>query len=383
MKKICFITGTRAEYYLLKNTIIKLKKDESFCIYLIVTGTHLSVNHGLTYKQIESDKIGIDKQIDMQLDKGDLPIDILNSMSIELSQISIYLNDIHPDAVFILGDRYELLPVAIACLILNIPIIHCCAGDISGNQDDSIRHAISKLSHLFFCISDDSKKNLIQLGENPDNITVVGYPGIEKMCDFTELSKNELCKKLNITFNKYNIVILFHPETLLNENANKERAIQIVNALNKLNINNEYNLFFIQSNSDNYNKIITETFKHTDNINNCYYFTSLEHFLFLSLIKNSDLFLSNSSCLIYEIPLLKIPIINIGHRQNGRIEYNGIIHCDDLNLLYDKILTTINTNVKMFEPYYKAMNTSELIVNKLKSIDNFKNLIYKKFKILK
>src|SRR5690606_38565786 len=215
--KICVATGTRAEYGLLKPLMEAIRKEMGWDLQILATGAHLSPEFGLTFQNIEQDGYIIDKKIEMLL-SADTGTAIIKSMGIGMIGYADALQDLNPDALVILGDRYEMLSIATSALILKIPIIHLHGGEITeGAYDDAIRHAITKMSHLHFTSTETYRNRIIQMGENPDKVFNVGAIGIDNVKKLTLLSKKELEENLKVRFKKYNYQITFHPATLDSE----------------------------------------------------------------------------------------------------------------------------------------------------------------------
>lgn len=378
VKNVCVITGSRAEYGLLKNILFRIKDSKILNLQLIVTGMHTSEKYGNTYLEIINDGFNIDYLIRMQLE-SDTPENIIKECGNELIQFSHAFSNLKPDLMVILGDRYEIFVAAFCSLIFRIPIAHICGGDITKYAyDDNLRHAISKLSSLHFVTHESSKIRLMQMGEDKKNIFNFGNPGLEDLYNFKSLSKKNLEDKMNIKFKKYNFLIIYHPTTLLG-NENYE-ILQLVTLITELLEEGNHSLFIILPNSDNNNNII---FSHFQNIEvsykNCYLFKSLERNIYLSMALQMDLYIGNSSSGIYELPILKIPVINIGRRQEGRLKANNIIDCPvEYSEIKNKIEMALKINKNDIQPIYQGYNSSKKIVKKIgEKIDNIK--IYKNF----
>lgn len=325
MRKIIVITGSRAEYGLLKNLLRKLKKIRIFKTKLIVTGSHLSKRHGYTIQEIINDKINIDYKIDMKINK-DSENDITNSISIIFKKISpIYFKE-KPNLIILLGDRYELLAPAFAALIYRIPIAHIHGGEVTnGAYDDAIRHSISKMSNLHFVSNLTYKKRLIQLGEAKKDIYIIGGMGVDAIKNIDLLKKKEIEKKINIKFRKKNLIVTMHPETK-SYGLNK---VYITNLLKVLSRLKDTTIIFTCANADNDNLIINQEIKKFTYKNlNSYFFYSLGQKNYYSCLKYVDAVIGNSSSGVLEVPSFKIPTINIGNRQEGRIMAKSVINVD-------------------------------------------------------
>ncbi|MFG5111499.1 UDP-N-acetylglucosamine 2-epimerase [Campylobacter lari] len=377
-KKICVISGTRSEWYLLQNLCNKIKNDKDLTLQLIVTAAHLSQDFGFTYQEIEKE-FKIDKKISMLLGNDD---NIALCKSMGLLQISLCeaLDELKPDIVVILGDRYEMLAVASTCLMMQIPIAHLCGGELSfGAIDESIRHAITKMSHLHFASAQEYANRIIQLGEEKQRVFNVGSIGGEIIENMKFLNKNSLQKELNIKFNKNIYLITYHPQTL-NLQDNKKEITQLLNFLDNLE---NSTLIFTKANADENGIMINNMINEycIKNKNKAKLFDNLGSLKYLSLMKIATAVIGNSSSGICESPFFKTPCINIGDRQKGRICADNIINVK-INKLKDalKILnsSTYKNNVKNMKNPFSNKNASQNIINVLKN-KNLKTLFYKEF----
>ena len=368
-KKICVFSGSRAEYGLLYNLIKKINNYRNFQLQLIVTGSHTSKKFGLTYKEIKKDGFAIDKKIEMQLN-SDNPDSICASMGIGLKEISKIINHLRPDLMIILGDRYEALSAAIAATINRIPIAHFHGGESTeGLYDEPFRHSITKMSQFHFVAHKIYKKRVLQLGENPKNIFVVGGMGVDNIRSLSFLTKNQLQKKLKINFAKKNLLITFHPVTL-----EKNNSLKYINQLLKaISYFKDINFFFTMPSADIDNDIIFKKIKLfiKKNDKRFFFFLSLGRLNYLSLLKYMDGVVGNSSSGLLEAPSFKIGTINIGDRQKGRIKSTSVI---DSN-------SDVKSLIKSIKKLY-----SKRFINDLKSAKNpYGNGLAsdKSFKILK
>ena len=324
-KKLCIFTGTRAEYGLLKPLITLLKSDPFFKVQLLVTGSHLSEAFGLTYKEIEADGFEIDKKVDLFL-QSDSQKGIATSMGTGLTGFAEAMQELTPDAVLILGDRYEAFAMASVATLFRIPIIHLYGGETTeGATDEAFRHSITKMSVLHFVTTETYKKRVIQLGEDPSRVFNVGALGIDSILQLKPLKKEELEEALSLRFKKKNLLITFHPETLSSQSAES----QIHELLNALDAPDDTLLIFTKANADaegqRINVLIEEYVqKHPEKAK---LFASLGTVKYLSLMHYVDAVVGNSSSGILEAPSFKIGTINIGDRQAGRIQTESVINC--------------------------------------------------------
>ena len=342
--KLFIITGSRAEYGILKNLIRELKKDKYFKTDVIVTGMHLSKEFGFTINEILKDKIKVEKKININLN-SDKPYGISRSTGTGIIKFSKFFSQRRPDLIILLGDRFEILAACTAAYFHRIPVAHLHGGESTeGLIDEGIRHSITKMSHIHFVSTKKYKKKVIQLGESPKNVHLVGAIGIESIKKNKYLSKNFLEKKLKIKFSKKNILVTFHSVTLEN-NTSKTQFENLLFSLKKLK---NTNIFFTKTNSDTFGRVInrlTDSFVKKNS--NCFVFKSLGSQKYLSIVKFVDLVVGNSSSGIIEIPSFKIPTINIGDRQKGRVQASSTINCKPIS---KDITRSIN---KAYSPKFK------------------------------
>lgn len=385
-KKICVITGSRAEYGLLYSVLSNLKNKKNVKLQLIVTGMHLSTEFGLTYKEIIKDKFRIDKRIEIVL-SSDTPESICKSTGLGLISFGEAYKDLKPDIVVVLGDRYEIMSAAFAALISRIPIAHIHGGEVTiGAFDDAIRHSITKMSWLHFATNEIYKKRIIQLGESPSKVYNFGGLGAERTKNIKLYKKKELEKLLNFKLeNDKLLMITFHPITL-EDSSSFHQFKCLLKVLDK--IKNRFFIFTLP-NSDTDGRIIIDLIKkfNRKNSDRSRYFVSLGQKKYFSLLKYCYAVVGNSSSGILEVPSFQIPTINIGDRQKGRYMPPSVINCkptiSSISSAFKKI-ENINFRKKLKKstnPYYKK-NTARNIANKLSTI-KIPNDIKKKFIDLK
>ena len=377
MRKICFITGSRADYGLIKPVLDEVRRSK-FKLRLIVLGSHLDPKYGNTIEEIRKDKIKIDAQIKMRL-RSDSSSEIVKSMAAELAQIADVYTKLKPDLVVITGDRYEMLAAASAALIFRIPIAHIYGGDVTeGAFDDSIRHAITKMAALHFVSNADSKKRIIQMGESAQNVFDVGSPSLDKLKTLKKISRKELESILGLKFRENNILVTFHPETLSKQSITSQMK-ELFGALGKLDNSNL--IIFTMPNADPEGQVIRkQIMSFVKRKGNAKAFESLGYHKYFSLLAQVDVVVGNSSSGLYEVPSFKIPTINIGNRQTGRLKASSVI---DAKCTKKAILSAV-TQVKKLDcsktknPYGDG-NSSKKIIAVLEKIEDFSQLIYKKF----
>lgn len=323
-KKICIITGSRAEYGLLYWLIKEIEADKDFELQLIVTGMHLSSEFGFTYKEIEKD-FKIDKKINMEL-TSDTSEGISRSMGIAQKSFAKAFNELKPHINIVLGDRYEIFSAVTAAMIAKIPIAHIHGGESTqGLIDEAIRHSISKMSHLHFTSAEEYKNRVIQLGEQPNRVFNVGGMGIENIKRLKLLTKKELEKTINFKLGLKNILVTFHPVTL-ESNTSKKHFQEILDSIDDLE---NTKIIFTKTNSDADGKTINLMIDEYTNKNShkSINITSMGQLNFLSALQYMDFIIGNSSSGLLEAPSFRIGTINIGDRQKGRIKAKSIIDC--------------------------------------------------------
>lgn len=325
MKKICVITATRAEYGLLKPVIERIYESKETELQLVVTGMHLSPEFGLTYTEIEKDGYPIDKKIEMLL-SSDTFVGISKSMGVALMGFADYFADHRPDIVIILGDRYEMLMVATAAMMAQIPIAHIHGGEkTEGAVDEAIRHSISKMSQLHFTSTEEYRRRVIQLGEQPNCVYNVGALGVENVRGVRLLKKDELEHQIGFRFISPTILVTYHPVTLEMLSA-KEQFADILAVIER---HKEISVIFTKANADSNGRIINQMIDEyvKENSNRCVVYASLGQKRYLSTLQYVDAVLGNSSSGLIEVPSFHIPTVNIGDRQRGRVCSESVINC--------------------------------------------------------
>tara|TARA_B100001057_G_scaffold429229_1_gene455205 strand:+ start:100 stop:1248 length:1149 start_codon:yes stop_codon:yes gene_type:complete len=368
-KKICIITSSRAEFGLLSRLIKKIQKNSS--VYLIVTGSHISKAFGNTISEIKKEKIKIFKKIKISLN-DDSEKGISSAISETITKFENIFQNLKPDLLLVLGDRYEIFSAVIAASIHRITIGHIHGGETTINSlDNYFRHSISIMSHLHFVAHKKYKNRVINLGKNSKNIFVVGGMGAANL--------------QKISFNKKNksnyYVCIFHPETL-----KKDYGIKMMKTtINFFSKNKKEKFIFFRPNADTKNKAILNLIQNSvKKCKNFQYINSINYNSFIKLIANSKGILGNSSCGILEAPSLKIPTINIGFRQKGRLKSKSIVDCKGDTKSLEKAFKKINspefknTLKKTINPYYYG-DSSQKIFNILSNDKTYKDISLVKF----
>ena len=347
MKNVCVVTGSRAEYGIMRALLLKLNKEQNIKLDVVVTAMHLEEKYGNTYRHIEEDGLNIIKKIPLNLENTSKKC-VSKSLALLTTGLSELFEKIKYNLIIILGDRYEMLPVVNVALIYNIPVCHLHGGEKTlGNFDESIRHAITKMSHLHLVASEEFKNRVIQLGEEEHNVHNIGAMGVENVMRQDFLTEKELEETLGIELKEEYYVVLFHPVTLEDGGALK----QIQTLLEVLSEQNKQ-VIFIGSNSDtDSDKIMNEIEKYTMKNNNSKMFISLKPREYHSLVKHSKGLVGNSSSGLIEIPSLKVPTLNIGNRQLGRLRGPSVVDVDTTKESIQKGLKELSKIRDFYNPY--------------------------------
>ena len=371
--KVAYVTGSRADYGIVRNYLFYLNQDKDIDFSLLVTGAHLDSRYGNSLSIIEKDNFNIDLKVNIDIDtttnKG-----ILKSMAIILDEFGSYFENNKYDLLIILGDRYEMMAVAQAAAMQKIPILHLHGGEVTcGNYDEFIRHCITKMSRYHFASTETYKNRIIQLGENPNTVFNMGALGAENC---TNINETLVCGDVKKIKKKNYFVVAFHPETLSNIDLNKQVDI-IINVLEKLL--GKYTVVLIGTNADTKADIIRNKWMEFSRKDNVYYFENLNTDSYLYLLKNSICLLGNSSSGIIEAPSLGIYSINIGDRQKGRVHGESVIDviCNEQSITsaIEHTLKNIDMDNTCSNPYYQKdvaknyyLKTKE-ILNEINEID--------------
>ena len=369
MKRIGIMTGTRAEYGLLKSLMQEINKDNDLELYLIVSGMHLSPEFGMTYKEIEEDGFEINAKVEMLL-SSDSPAGISKSIGLGVIGFADEFQRADLDMLILLGDRYEALSAAISAMVMRIPIAHLHGGELTeGAIDEGIRHSITKMSYLHFTSTEQYRSRVIQLGENPERVFYVGALGVENIKKINLMTKEELEKSIHFEIDENTVVVTYHPVTLENNTVEE----QFLNLLEVLDRNPKIRMIFTKANADTNGRIVNELIDKyaAQNSERACAFMSLGQKRYLSALKYCRIVIGNSSSGIIEAPSFGKPIINIGDRQKGRICADSVINCGYTQQEIQQAMETALT--KEFEnkasncrnPYEKE-NTAANIISVIK-----------------
>lgn len=323
-RKICVITGTRAEYGLLRWVMQGIKDDSDLLLQVIATGTHLSPEFGLTYREIEQHGFHIDRKIEI-LVGADTPVAIAKSMGLGLIGFGQALSELQPDLILVLGDRFEIFAAVAAALVARVPVAHLHGGELTeGAFDEAIRHSITKMAHLHFVAAEEYRQRVIQLGEQPDRVFLVGGLGVDSIKRIRLLDRAELEASLEFSLGEKSLLITFHPATLETHVA----ADQMAELLASLDELHDTQLVFTLPNADTEGRILIQMVKQfVERHANARLYASLGQLRYLSCVAQVDGVVGNSSSGLTEVPSFKKGTVNIGDRQRGRLQAASIINC--------------------------------------------------------
>jgi GDP/UDP-N,N'-diacetylbacillosamine 2-epimerase (hydrolysing) len=381
-RRICVVTGTRADFGLLTPLIKEIRADKELQLQIIVTGMHLSPEFGFTYKEIEKE-FKIDVKIEILL-SSDTGVGISKSMGLaQISFAEAYIT-LNPDIIVVLGDRFEIFSAVASAMAMNIPIAHLSGGELTlGAIDDAIRHSITKMSHIHFVATEEYRQRVIQLGENPENVFNYGESGLDNIKDLNLLSKIDFEKSINSKLDRKNLLITYHPTTLDSIPKIVEDFNEILEALDELD---DTFLIFTKSNADSGGRtinILIDQFVQK-NTHKAISFLSLGQQRYLSALNFVDAVLGNTSSGLVEAPSFKIGTINIGSRQKGRVQAPSVLNCsadklEILNSLKKLYSAEFQDLLKNISNPYAQPGSSKKTKKVLKNID-LTNIIHKQFR---
>tara|TARA_Y100000591_G_C21804617_1_gene684082 strand:- start:380 stop:1549 length:1170 start_codon:yes stop_codon:yes gene_type:complete len=371
--KICVIGSSRATYGYKKNILKILNKDKAFDLKFIVTGMHLSKKHGYSIQDIIKDKIPIYKKINTNF-KTDNEKKHIFSLSKEMLKLSVLFDKIKPDLVLVTGDRAEMFIAAITAAYMKIAIAHIQSGDLSGHIDGSIRHAITKISHLHFASCADSKKRVLKMGEQKWRVFNTGAPQLDDFSLHNKININDFNKYYNIKLSDKFIIIMQHP--VLYEN--KDAGFQIEQTLKAVE-NLQIQKIIIYPNIDTGNNKIIKLINKYKKKNNFIVFKNLKRENFIFLLRKASMLIGNSSCGILEAASFKLPVINIGNRQKGRLQSKNILNVDYSKLEILKAINIILKSKKFKKKLSKCKNPYGDGKSSIRIVKILKNIKYNKF----
>lgn len=370
-RKICIVTGTRAEYGLLNRLMKEIADDPELQLQIIVTGMHLSPEFGLTYRRIAADGFTIDAKVEMLL-SSDTSVGIAKSMGLGVIGFADALDRLKPDILVVLGDRFEILAVAQTALVSRIPIAHIHGGEISeGAFDEGIRHAISKMAQWHFVAAEPYRKRVVQMGESPDRVFNYGAPGLDQFSTLDWLERQDLEAALGIQMGTPLFLVTYHPVTLASGNPEAPMA-ELLSALEAFP---EATVIFTYPNADTGGRVLIECIDRfvAQHPKTSRAFVSLGQQRYLSLMREADVIVGNSSSGLTEAPALKKATVNIGDRQKGRLKAMSVIDaaedCQDIiRAIQLAISDEFRRNLPNIVSLYGQGNVSQKIKTTLKTV---------------
>lgn len=380
-RKICVVTGTRAEFGLLRWLMQQIQHEPELELQVLATGMHLSPEFGLTYREIEQAGFMINAKVEMLL-SADTATAVTKSMGLGLISYADAYERLAPDLIVVLGDRFEMFAATAAAMIAGIPVAHLHGGETTeGAFDEAIRHSITKMSHLHFVAAEEYRRRVIQLGEQPERVFLVGGLGIDAIKRIKLLDRERLEESLGFKFGLRNLLITFHPVTLEEKRSSEQQMAELLAALDELN---DTHLVFTMPNADTGGRelagMVNEFAASRQNVR---VYTSLGQLRYLSCMKYVDAVVGNSSSGLAEAPSMGIPTVNIGDRQKGRLSASSVINCEPtLQSMREALGTVFNPSFRStlkgtINPYGSG-GASEKIVEVIKKHD-LKNLLKKSF----
>lgn len=363
-RNICFFTAGRSDYYLLRPLLNQVKEASDSNLQLIVGGMHTNPAYGNTWRDIKKDGFDVSSTIPSSY-QGNSPEEVLSLMSESLIEYTKILPKLKPDLCVVLGDRYEVLGFAIACHILGIPLAHIHGGELSyGSFDDGNRHAISKLANLHFPSTKEYRDRVIQLGENPKDVFNVGALAVENILQTPSNELDYLSNFLGVNLGEKYFLVTFHPETVGDSNVS-EQISHLSDALKNFP---DYKVVWTISNADPKGKEINEWLR--QNNDNFILKENLGE-MYLPIMQKASAVIGNSSSGIIEAPIMKVPTVNIGKRQDGRSRTNSIIDCDfNSERIISAIRQALSTESSFeYSHPYGSGNTSKEICRLLQKAD--------------
>ena len=367
-RRVCFFTGSRAEYGLLRELILSVRNDDRFDLQLIVSGAHLSTVHGRTVTEIRADGLVPDEEVEIVL-ASDSGVAVCTAMGLALMGVARALQRLTPDFLIVLGDRYETFCAASAATVLNLPIVHLHGGEITeGAIDDCFRHAITKMSHLHFVATEECRRRVIQMGEPPETVITAGSLGVAAIRKLALLEQRELERDLRFSFGERSVLVTFHPATR-NPGSARKQAQALLSALDRFP---DLHVLFTGTNADGDGRAITAEIERfvAAHPGRTLAVPSLGQQRYFSAIRCVDAVVGNSSSGIIEVPSFGVPVVNIGDRQKGRAQASSIINCaPETGAIARAVERALSADMRrrtaMAVNPYERDNTLELIIGQL------------------
>lgn len=377
LRRICVLTGTRAEYGLLRPVMRAIQRAEDFELQIIATGSHLAPEFGSTVDAIDDDGFVVDAEVEMLL-SADTAVGIAKSMGLGTIGFADALRHLEPDLLVVLGDRFEIIAAAVAALPARVPIAHISGGDVTeGAIDDAIRHAVTKLSHLHFVTNAPARQRVIQLGEDPQRVVLSGNPGLDELFAFQPVPIAELRRELSLPPCPHNVLVTYHPVTLLDEDPSSAFS-ELLGALDLLS---EVGIVLTLPNADTGTRtIIDMATAFADRRQNVVVRASLGQRLYWSCLHAFDAIVGNSSSALIEAPAVGLPSIDVGDRQRGRLRSASTVHCSpDRKQILEAITSAIDRGRVRRETLYGDGKATDRILETLRGVEDASTLVAKRF----
>ena len=377
MKTILAVTGIRSEYDIMSSVFKAINDHPNLNLKIVVTGAHLSQAYGMTLHEIENDGFIIEDKVE-SLINADSESSRIKGLGIQIQGLVQTVSRVKPDILLVLGDREESISTALVGSYMNIPVAHICGGDrVVGNVDDQIRHAVTKLSHIHFASNIESAERILKLGEQPFRVFNVGNPGIDRLIDTPKLSKPKLFEKLGVSFceTKPLLVVIQHVISTEVDYA-YEQMEQTLNAINELKIN----CVLIYPNSDAGSQEIIRCIQDFSISEHIHVAKNLPRIAFVNMLRHASCLIGNSSAGILEAPALKIPVVNVGNRQKGRLSSENVCFVEhDKNAIIDSINDALYNQSRIEEvkncvnPYGDGTSSSKIakVLNEVELNNDF------------
>jgi UDP-N-acetylglucosamine 2-epimerase (non-hydrolysing)/GDP/UDP-N,N'-diacetylbacillosamine 2-epimerase (hydrolysing) len=372
-RKICIVTGSRAEYGHLFQLLKTIRADKDLQLQIIATGMHLSPEFGCTVREIEADGFGVDAKVEMLL-SSDSPVGVTKSIGLGVIGFAEALDRLQPDILVVLGDRFEILAAGIAALVARIPIAHIHGGETTqGAMDEAFRHALTKMAHLHFTAAEPYRRRVIQLGEAPERVFQVGAPGLDVLSCTTFLGREELGREVGLDLTGSFFLVSYHPATLGDE----DPAVTLRAVLQALEAFPEYKVLATETNADPRGRVINQILKEYagKNSGRVVVRTSLGQQKYLSALRLAAAVVGNSSSGFIEAPALGVPTVNVGSRQEGRLRSDSVLDCPPEAEAVQRTLAKIldpsfqQEVMKQMIPAYGTEGASQKIKDILKNTD--------------
>ena len=377
-RRICVVTGSRADYGLLYWPMRMLRDDPAFELQLVVTGMHLAQEFGSTVEAIEADGFSVSARVDMLL-SGDTPVAVTKSVGLGVVGFADALERLRPDWMLVLGDRFEILAAVQAALFARIPVAHLCGGDVTeGAFDEAIRHAITKMAHLHFATNSAAERRLLQMGERRESVHNVGSTGLDRIRRMDWMERPAVFDAIGLEPRRRNLLVTFHPITL-DDRASVEQLEALLEALD--GFGDDTGLILTGPNADTEGRSMTARLEDfAEGHDNAVFRMSLGQELYLNTLAQVEAVIGNSSSGLYEAPSFKIPTVNIGDRQKGRLSAASVVDCEpESGAITDAIDEALQRDCSDVINPYGDGDSSARIIAVLKSIDDPASLVRKSF----